>query len=113
MFVQIKNIGKKPAKNVRLIFTEESNLKMITNFFESLQEVVPGTPCNFNISKSITTIEEVFKSKNNDIINPDQLLLTKFYEHTACLILRFYFKYEFNSIEIVSDKYSIFIDEIN
>lgn len=105
----IKNIGKKPATKVKLIFADNSTPNIFSNNYISVASEIPNgveytLPLNlFSGVKMLMKLPNYDKGKLQE-------LLEKFNSGRMVFIPRFYVEYYFDDKKFISDHYYLVID---
>lgn len=109
----LKNVGKRPAKNVRVLFTEDSvPSAFVSNLIVGAAEIPNGVEYQFRIDL-FSGIKLLTSLPNSDKIYRESLLnsVRKFEAGEMAFIPKFQLEYEFEGEEIKSSKYSIVMDK--
>jgi hypothetical protein len=109
----VKNVGKRPAKNVRVVFTEDSVPNaFVSNSIAGASEIPNGIEYQFRIDlfsglKLLTSIPNSDAAYRESLQNS----MKKFEAGEMAFIPRFQIEYEFEGEKIKSSKHFIVIDK--
>lgn len=109
----LKNVGKRPAKNVRVVFTEDSvPSAFVSNLIVGAAEIPNSVEYQFRIDL-FSGIKLLTSLPNSDKIYRESLLnsVRKFEAGEMAFVPKFQLEYEFEGEEIKSSKYSIVMDK--
>jgi hypothetical protein len=109
----VKNVGKRPAKNVRVVFTEDSvPSAFVSNLIVGAAEIPNGVEYQFRIDL-FSGIKLLTSVPNSDKIYQEALQnsIKKFEAGEMAFIPRFQLEYEFEGEEIKSSKHFIVMDK--
>ena len=107
--LHVKNVGKRPAKKVRVVFTEDSvPSAFVSNLIVGAAEIPNGVEYQFRIDL-FSGIKLLTSLPNNDKIYREALQnsIKKFEAGETAFIPRFQLEYEFEGETIKSSKYFI------
>ncbi len=111
--LKVKNIGKRPAFKVKVIFTEDSVPNaFVSNLISGTQEIPGSVDYAFSLN-IFSGINLMLKTPNLDPVYADSLreAIRKYEANEAILIPRFYLEYFDGQERIISPTYSLVIDK--
>lgn len=111
--LKVRNIGKRPASNVKVIFTEDSvPSAFVSNLIPGAQEI-PGSVDYVFPLHLFSGINLILKTPNSEAVYVNSLreVVRKYDDNEAVLIPRFFLEYFDGQKKIITPTYFLVLDK--